>query len=122
MAPVNPKSKKQQFGDAGKTPEAGRNGRQKGRFFSSRPVTWCILVISRQIAFIHLHIFGFTSPKNFESRLKADPEPHTEFQAFLAGSVRRPPIDLVQVRIHVRIAHTEQDKANRCVQKDVPFR
>jgi len=63
VAPVNPESKKQQFGDAGKTPEAGRNGRQKGRFFSSRPVTCCILVISRQIAFIHLLIFDLRPEK-----------------------------------------------------------
>ena len=36
----NPNWKKQQRGDATKTPEAGRNRRPKGHFFSSRPVTW----------------------------------------------------------------------------------
>ena len=65
----NPNTTKKQLGDVAKTPETGRNGRQKGRFFSSRPVTWCILVIRSQIAFIYLHICGFTSPKNYESRL-----------------------------------------------------
>jgi len=38
LAPI---LKKHQLGDATKNPETGRNGRQKGRFFSSRPVTWC---------------------------------------------------------------------------------
>ena len=50
-------------GDAAKTPESGRNGRPKGRFFSSRPVTWRILVIRSPIAFITLYLFGFTLPK-----------------------------------------------------------
>ena len=67
---LTPIRKKQQLGDATKTLGTGRNGRQKGRFFSSRPVTWCILVISPQIPFVYLHIYGFASPKNFESRLK----------------------------------------------------
>ena len=48
-----------------------------------------------------------------ESRLKADAEPDAEFKAFLTGSMRRPPVDLVQMRIHIGIAHAEQDKANR---------
>ena len=68
---VKPNWKKPQRGDATKTPEAGRNRRPKGHFFSSRPVTWCILVIRSLIAFICLHICGFTFPKNYESRLNA---------------------------------------------------
>ena len=44
--------KKQQRGDAIKPSETGRYRRMERRFFPSRPVTWCILVISLLIAFI----------------------------------------------------------------------
>lgn len=63
-----------------KTPETGRKGRLIGRYFSSRPVTGFILpacptqvdgVIRNQIAFIYVHIFGFTSPMSYESRFAA---------------------------------------------------
>ena len=45
--------KKQQRGDAIKPSETGRYRRKEGRFFPTRPVTWCILVIRRLIAFIY---------------------------------------------------------------------
>ena len=61
--------KKQQRGDAIKPSETGRYRRKEGRFLPSRPVTWCILVIRRLIAFIYKHIFELTSPKTSESRL-----------------------------------------------------
>ena len=61
--------KKQQRGDAIKPSETGCYRRIEGRSFPSRPVTWCILVIRRLIAFIYNHIFEFTSPKTYESRL-----------------------------------------------------
>ncbi|MDE2887472.1 MAG: hypothetical protein OXR72_04600 [Gemmatimonadota bacterium] len=64
--------KKQQRGDAIKPSETGRYRRIEGCFFPSRPVTWCILVISRLIAFIYNHIFELTSPKTYESRLEFD--------------------------------------------------
>ena len=60
---------KQQRGDAIKPSDTGRYRRKEGRFFPSRPVAWCILVISRLITFINSHIFELTSPKNDESRL-----------------------------------------------------
>ena len=62
-----------QRGTATKPSETGRNGCQEGRFFRSRPVTWCILVIRSLIAFINPHIFESTSPKIDESRLNITP-------------------------------------------------
>ena len=61
--------KKQQRGDAIKPSETGRYRRKEGRFFPSRTVSWCILVISRLIASINSHIFELTSLKTYESRL-----------------------------------------------------
>ena len=61
--------KKQQRGDAIKPSETGAITTYRMTFFTSRPVTWCILVIRRLIAFIYKHIFELTSPKTYESRL-----------------------------------------------------
>ena len=67
--------KKQRRGDAIKPSETGQYRPIEGRFFPSRPVAWCILVIRRLIAFIYKHIFELTSPKTYESRLtlRCDP-------------------------------------------------
>jgi len=66
-------TKKQQLGNATKTPETGRNGRQKGRFFSPRPVTWCILVNQKLNRLYLLAYMRFYFPEDLRIKVRIIP-------------------------------------------------